>query len=148
MKILVIEDEPKTSAYLAKGLEENGYRVNCAGNGEDGFHMARVGDYDLLILDVMLPGKDGWSILGDLRGSGHRFPILLLTARDTVEDRVKGLETGADDYLVKPFAFAELLARVRSLLRRSSPAEVLKKTLADLQVDLEARRGRTGAAAR
>src|SRR5208282_4668046 len=92
--------------------------VHCVGNGEDGFHMARVGDYDLLILDVMLPGRDGWSILEELRRSGHRFPILFLTARDAVEDRVKGLESGADDYLVKPFAFAELLARVHTLLRR------------------------------
>jgi two-component system copper resistance phosphate regulon response regulator CusR len=135
MKILIIEDEPKTMAYLAKGLTENGYTVNCAGNGEEGFHMARVGAYDLLILDVMLPGKDGWSILSDLRRSGHRFPILFLTARDAVEDRVKGLVSGADDYLVKPFAFAELLARARSLLRRgpAQSPEVLR--IADLEID-------------
>ncbi len=135
MKILIIEDEPKTMAYLAKGLVENGYTVNGAGSGEEGFHLARVGACDLLILDVMLPGKDGWSILADLRRSGHRFPILFLTARDAVEDRVRGLESGADDYLVKPFAFAELLARVHTLLRRGparSP-EVLR--IADLEID-------------
>jgi len=135
VKILIIEDEPKTSAYLAKGLEENGYAVHCAGNGEDGFHMARVGGYDLLILDIMLPGKDGWSILAELRQSGHRFPILFLTARDTVEDRVKGLESGADDYLVKPFAFAELLARVHTLLRRGSAQSPEILRIADLEID-------------
>jgi two-component system copper resistance phosphate regulon response regulator CusR len=135
MKILVIEDEPKTMAYLAKGLAENGYQVDRAGNGEEGFQMAREGACDLLILDVMLPGKDGWSILADLRRSGHGFPILFLTARDAVEDRVRGLESGADDYLVKPFAFAELLARVHTLLRRGSsrPSEGLR--IADLEID-------------
>ncbi len=135
MKILIIEDEPKTMAYLAKGLAENGYTVNGAGNGEEGFHLARVGACDLLILDVMLPGKDGWSILADLRQSGHRFPILFLTARDAVEDRVKGLESGADDYLVKPFAFTELLARVRSLLRRGQARSPEALRVADLEID-------------
>ena len=122
-------------AYLAKGLTENGYRVDCAGNGEDGFQLARAGAYDLVILDIMLPGKDGWSILADLRRSGQQFPILFLTARDAVEDRVRGLESGADDYLVKPFAFAELLARVHTLLRRglARPSEVLR--IADLEID-------------
>ncbi len=126
MNILVIEDEPKTMAYLSKGLAEKGYRVNSAINGEEGFHMAQEGACDLLVLDVMLPGKDGWSILEDLRRSGRHFPILLLTARDSVEDRVRGLESGADDYLVKPFAFAELLARVQTLLRRGQarPSEI------------------------
>ncbi len=135
MKILVIEDEPKTRNYLSKGLTENGYLVNCSGKGGEGYHMARVGAYDLLILDVMLPEKDGWSILEDLRGSGHRFPILFLTARDAVGDRVKGLESGADDYLVKPFAFAELLARVHSLLRRSPARSSERLKVADLEID-------------
>jgi two-component system copper resistance phosphate regulon response regulator CusR len=135
MKILIIEDEPKTMAYLAKGLAENGYAVNGAGNGEEGFHMARTGDYDLLILDVMLPSKDGWSVLGDLRRSGQKFPILFLTARDAVEDRVTGLESGADDYLVKPFAFAELLARVHTLLRRGQARSPEALKVADLEMD-------------
>ncbi len=135
MRILIIEDEPKTLAYLAKGLSENGFTVDRSGNGGDGFRMALAGSYDLLILDIMLPGKDGWSILSDLRGSGRRIPVLFLTALDAVEDRVKGLESGADDYLVKPFAFTELLARVHTLLRRgqAQPPEALK--IADLEID-------------
>jgi two-component system copper resistance phosphate regulon response regulator CusR len=135
MKILVVEDETKTAAYLEKGLAENGYTVSRAGNGEEGYRMASRGAYDLLILDVMLPGKDGWSILEDLRRSDHRFPILFLTARDAVEDRVRGLESGADDYLVKPFAFMELLARVHNLLRRnpSRCSDVLR--IGDMEID-------------
>jgi len=135
MKILVVEDETKTAAYLAKGLTENGYLVNCAGNGEQGFHLARQGGYDLLILDVMLPEKNGWSILEDLRRLGHKLPILFLTARDAVEDRVKGLESGADDYLVKPFAFVELLARVHTLLRRGTARTSETLRIADLELD-------------
>ncbi len=135
MKILVVEDENKTAAYLEKGLVENGYVVNRAANGEDGFHMALVGGYDLLILDVMLPGKDGWSILEDLRRSGQQFPILFLTARDAVEDRVRGLESGADDYLVKPFAFVELLARVHTLLRRGQARSPEILRIGDLEID-------------
>jgi two-component system copper resistance phosphate regulon response regulator CusR len=135
MKILIIEDEPKTMAYLAKGLGENGYPIHSAGNGRQGFQMALEGAYDLLILDVMLPGKDGWSILEDWRRLGHRLPILFLTARDAVEDRVKGLESGADDYLVKPFAFAELLARIHSLLRRSPARSSEMIRIADLEID-------------
>src|SRR5713226_9874139 len=136
MKILIVEDERKTTAYLKRGLEENGFAVDIADNGEDGAHLAGTGSHDLIILDVMLPVRDGWSILADLRRREIATPVLFLTARDAVHDRVKGLELGADDYLVKPFAFSELLARVRSVLRRgpSRPLEVLKQ--ADLEVDL------------
>jgi two-component system copper resistance phosphate regulon response regulator CusR len=136
MKLLVIEDERKTAAYLRKGLTENGFAVDAAGRGEDGLRLAREGDYDLIILDVMLPGLDGWSVLAGLRETGKQTPILFLTARDAVRDRVKGLELGADDYLVKPFAFSELLARVRTVLRRGGPRlpEVLR--VADVEVDL------------
>jgi two-component system copper resistance phosphate regulon response regulator CusR len=136
MKILIVEDEQKTAAYLAKGLTENGFVVDLADAGDDGLHLALTGDYDLLILDVMLPQRDGWSILRELRRSGKQTSVLFLTARDAVQDRVKGLELGADDYLIKPFAFSELLARVRSILRRrtGSQPEVLR--IADLEVDL------------
>jgi two-component system copper resistance phosphate regulon response regulator CusR len=136
MRLLVIEDERKTARYLRQGLAENGFAVDVASRGEDGLRLAQAGDYDLLILDVMLPGRDGWSVLAELRRAGRRTPVLFLTARDAVPDRVKGLELGADDYLVKPFAFAELLARVRSVLRRG-PAR-LPETLcvADVELDL------------
>jgi two-component system copper resistance phosphate regulon response regulator CusR len=135
MNILVIEDELKIMNSLEKGLTEKGYSVNGARSGEEGFHLAQKNNYDLLVLDLMLPGKDGWSILTDLRRSGHKLPILCLTARDSVEDRVKGLESGADDYLVKPFAFAELLARVGSLLRRSPSRTGESLQIADLEID-------------
>ena len=136
MRILIVEDEKKTASYLKKGLVENGYVVDCAENGEDGLHLAATGDYDLVILDIMLPERDGWSLLSELRRAGRQTPVLFLTARDSVQDRVKGLELGADDYLVKPFAFSELLARVRSILRRgpSRQPEVLK--ISDLELDL------------
>src|SRR5258708_6686629 len=119
MRILIVEDEPKTAAYLRKGLAENGFIVDVAADGKDGEHLAQVYDYDLVILDVMLPGADGWSVLKSIRRTKQTL-VLFLTARGAVEDRDKGLELGADDYLVKPFAFSELLARVRSLMRRSA----------------------------
>src|SRR5476651_592188 len=119
MRILLIEDEKKTAAFLAKGLREAGFIVDVARDGEKGSEMARATGHDLLIVDVMLPKKDGWAIVAELRREGFGKPILFLTARDSVKDRVKGLELGADDYLIKPFAFSELLARVRSVLSRS-----------------------------
>src|SRR6266566_80925 len=117
MRILVIEDEKKTAAFLAKGLREGGFKVDVARDGETGLELARPSKFDLLIVDVMLPNKDGWEVVAELRRDGMRTPILFLSARDSVRDRVKGLELGADDYLIKPFAFSELLARVRALLR-------------------------------
>jgi two-component system copper resistance phosphate regulon response regulator CusR len=135
MKILVVEDEKKTAAYLRKGLAENGFVVDVAERGDDGLHLALTGDYDLLVLDVLLPGRDGWSVLAELRRAGRSMPALFLTARDAVGDRVKGLELGADDYLVKPFAFSELLARVRSVLRRGPGRDPELLRIADLEID-------------
>jgi two-component system copper resistance phosphate regulon response regulator CusR len=141
MKILVAEDEPKTGLYLQQGLNEAGFLVDLVIDGLDALHQAQGTRYDLLILDVMLPGLDGWEVLRRLRATGQQQAVLFLTARDRVEDRVKGLELGADDYLIKPFAFSELLARVRTLLRRgsSSPAQT-RLRIADLEVDLLGRR--------
>ncbi len=116
-RILVVEDEKKTAAYLSKGLAENGYLVASSRDGETGLRQALAGDHDLIILDIMLPQRDGWSILGELRRHDKQTPVLVLTARDNVRDRVRGLQMGADDYLIKPFAFSELLARIQSILR-------------------------------
>jgi two-component system copper resistance phosphate regulon response regulator CusR len=136
MKILVVEDEAKTAAYLRKGLMENGFVVDVAERGDEGLHLARSGQYDLVILDVMLPEQDGWSVLSAMRAGGIRAPVIFLTARDAVHDRVKGLDLVADDYLVKPFAFSELLARVRSLLRRGPARQPDTVRVADLELDL------------
>ena len=143
MRLLIVEDEVKTGDYLRQELQEAGFVVDLVRDGRDGLHEALVGEYDLAILDVMLPGLDGWAVLRAIRAAGKSWPVLFLTARDQVDDRVRGLELGADDYLVKPFAFAELLARVRTLLRRgSSKASDQNGTLrvADLELDLLKRR--------
>ena len=140
MKILIVEDEVKTGDYLRQGLTEAGFVVDLARDGLDGLHLALNGDYDLVVLDVMLPRLDGWGILQTLRRSSRETPVLFLTARDQVEDRVRGLELGADDYLVKPFAFSELLARVRTLLRRGRNHEPETLRSANLELDLLRRR--------
>ncbi|TWC15751.1 MULTISPECIES: heavy metal response regulator transcription factor [unclassified Pseudomonas] len=141
MKLLIVEDQTKTGQYLRQGLGEAGFNADLVTDGVSGQQLALSGDYALLILDVMLPGRDGWQILQAVRAAGLDTPVLFLTARDAVQDRVHGLELGADDYLVKPFAFSELLARVRSLLRRggSTPQETCLQ-LADLRLDLIRRR--------
>lgn len=137
MRLLVVEDEIKTGDYLQQGLTEAGFMVTLARNGLDGHHLAMTEIFDLLVLDVMLPDVNGWQIVQSIREAGHQTPVLFLTARDSVNDRVKGLEMGADDYLVKPFAFTELLARIRTLLRRcSTPVLTYQIKVADLSLDL------------
>ncbi|HEV7611592.1 MAG TPA: heavy metal response regulator transcription factor [Steroidobacteraceae bacterium] len=143
MRLLVIEDERKTGEYLKKGLEESGFTVDLASNGIDGLHLALEDDYDLVVLDVMLPRLDGWGVVKQLR-SKKQTPVLFLTARDAIEDRVKGLELGGDDYLVKPFAFVELLARIRTLLRRGPARQVEQLGIGDLEIDVIRRRVRRG----
>ncbi|WP_329839538.1 heavy metal response regulator transcription factor [Stenotrophomonas geniculata] len=145
MKLLIVEDEPKTGNYLRQGLIEAGYVVDLACNGVDGLHLAGSGEYQLVILDVMLPGLDGWNVLSRLREAGWQVPVLFLTARSSIADRVQGLELGADDYLAKPFAFAELLARVRTLLRRGQALPQAERiVIADLVVDILRRRVERG----
>jgi two-component system, OmpR family, copper resistance phosphate regulon response regulator CusR len=142
VKILIVEDEPKTGEYLRQGLNEAGFVADLATTGNDGLHLALQAEYDLVILDVMLPELDGWQVMASLRRRGLEMPILFLTARDQVEDRVNGLELGADDYLVKPFSFAEVLARVRTILRRGRNGGLDSNVLrvADLELDLLRRR--------
>ncbi|WP_089936752.1 heavy metal response regulator transcription factor [Candidatus Entotheonella palauensis] len=144
MKLLVIEDDAKTAAYLHQGLSEHGFIVDTVAGGDDGLHLALTGRYNLIILDILLPQRDGWSVLTELRRHEVQAPILMLTAQDAVPNRVKGLELGADDYLVKPFAFSELLARVRALLRRGPSRQPEILNLADLQVDLLRHRAQRG----
>jgi DNA-binding response OmpR family regulator len=138
--VLVVEDQKKLLQSLRRGLEEEGYDVVAATTGEEGYYLATTGSPDAIILDLMLPGRDGLKVLRDLRGKGYTKPVLILTARDTVEDRVAGLDSGADDYLVKPFAFAELLARLRALLRRDVSGRELILRVDDLEIDLLSRR--------
>ncbi len=135
-KLLVVEDEEKTASYLKKGLSENGFVVDTCPSGEEALYLAGESAYDLLILDILLPDRDGWSVLSELRRAGNQVPVLFLSALGSVADRVKGLGLGADDYLIKPFSFAELLARVRSILRRgpARQAEVIR--ISDLEIDL------------
>lgn len=141
MRLLVIEDETKTGDYLRQGFLEAGFIVDLARTGFDGYHLVMSEPYDLIVMDVMLPDIDGWRLVQSLRESGRHTPVLFLTARDSVEDRVKGLELGADDYLVKPFVFSELLARVRNLLRRGSPPVMADRLqVADLVLDVQRRR--------
>jgi len=144
MRVLVVEDEVKTAVSLRKGLIEAGFVVDLAGNGEDGLHLAQTGTYDAVVLDVMLPRRTGWSLLTELRAAGQETPVLFLTARDAVDERVRGLELGADDYLVKPFAFAELLARLRTVLRRGPAREAPVIRVADLTIDLARHRAVRG----
>ena len=145
MKILIVEDEIKTGDYLRQGLTEAGFTVDLTRDGADGLHQAISEDYDLIILDVMLPKLNGWQVLEMLRKADKETPVLFLTARDEVGDRVKGLELGADDYLVKPFAFSELLARIRTILRRGkSNSEVTYLQISDLELDMLRRRAQRG----
>src|ERR671928_677646 len=145
MKLLVIEDDHETAAYVVKGLSESGYTVDRAGDGREGLFLATSGRYDAIVLDRMLPGMDGLALLGALRGAGMHTPALILSALGSVDDRVKGLRSGGDDYLVKPFAFSELLARIEVLLRRGAqaPTETRLK-VADLEVDLLTRTVKRG----
>ena len=144
MRILVVEDEPKIAAVLMEALASEHYEVGVSGNGEEGFFRASAEGFDLVVLDVMLPGRSGFEILRALRQRQIHTPVLMLTARDGIDDRVCGLDLGADDYLVKPFAVPELLARIRALLRRGRPSDVLRLKAADLEVDLVARRATRG----
>ena len=144
MKLLVVEDDEKAGAYLKKGLGEQGFVVDLARDGEEGLHLAREFRYDGLIVDLMLPKRDGWSLVSELRKDGSQVPILMLTARDAVEDRVRGLDTGSDDYLCKPFAFSELVARIRSLIRRGGARREEIWRVGDLEVDIVRHRASRG----
>ncbi len=144
MRILIIEDEPKAASYLRQGLGEAGYVVDVASDGEAGLSAARLGEYALVVCDVRLPRRDGFSVVGELRRGGRQMPILLVTAHDAVDARVRGLDLGADDYLAKPFAFAELLARIRALLRRAPLRSADLSAIADLVCDPRTRRVERG----
>ncbi len=144
MRILVVEDESKVARALREGSAREKYEVVVAPTGEEGFFLVNAEEFDLVLLDLMLPGRDGLQVLSTLRKRGLQTPVLILTARDTIENRVEGLDKGADDYLVKPFAFPELLARVRALLRRGRTEQVLHLRLADLEMDAVARKAKRG----
>ena len=144
MRVLLAEDEPRVARFVARGLRENAYAVDVAANGDDALYQAAINQYDAIILDVMLPRRDGFAVCRELRANGNHTPVLMLTARDAVEDRIAGLDCGADDYLTKPFAFGELLARLRALLRRRGEVRPARLRLADLELDTEAQRARRG----
>jgi len=144
MKILVVEDEKKVAAFIKKGLEEDRYIVEVAFDGDKGGELASQGSFDLIILDILMPKKDGLTVLKELRAQHIATPVLMITAKGSVDDKVKGLDTGADDYLVKPFAIAELLARVRSLLRRGGTEKSTALTVADLSLDLVSHKAMRG----
>ena len=147
MRLLLVEDDPRIARFVAKGLREQAYAVDIVANGDDALYEAAINSYDLIILDVMIPGKDGFAVCRELRRAGQKVPILMLTARDAIEDRIAGLDHGADDYLTKPFEFRELLARLRALLRRSGEIRPAQIKVADLVLDTGAqtvsRAGRT-----
>ncbi|NUO08304.1 MAG: heavy metal response regulator transcription factor [Candidatus Brocadia sp.] len=140
MRILVVEDEKKLAAYIKKGLEENHFAADVSNDGEDGLFMLNTNEYDLVILDILLPGKNGLEIVREARKNGKKMPVILLTAKDAVEDKARGLDLGADDYLVKPFSFIELMARIRALLRRGKVNYQIQLTVADLMLDMAAHR--------
>jgi len=145
MRILVVEDEKKVASFIKKGLEEEHYAVDIAYDGEEGLDLAQINEYDLILLDIMLPKLDGVEVLRRIRGNGSSVPILILTAKDSVEDIVTGLDTGSDDYLTKPFSFAELVARVRALLRRKAKEKADILTVGDLSLSTSTHRVKRGA---
>ena len=144
MRVLLVEDDRRIASFISKGLRENAYAVDTAADGDEATYMASINPYDLFILDVNLPQKDGFAVCSELRGNGNAKPILMLTARDTVDDRVAGLDTGADDYLVKPFEFRELVARIRALLRRNNEIRSNTIMIADLDIDTVSQTVRRG----
>src|SRR6266478_2043165 len=139
MRILLVEDDPRIARFVAKGLREHAFAVDLAGNGDEALYKSSINDYDAIVLDVMIPGRDGFSVCRELRAAGSVVPIIMLTARDTVQDRITGLDSGADDYLTKPFAVAELLARLRAVLRRGHVVRPATIQIADLLLDTRAR---------
>jgi two-component system copper resistance phosphate regulon response regulator CusR len=144
MRLLLVEDDPRIARFVTRGLQEQSYAVDVAANGNDALYQVEINDYDLIILDVMIPGKDGFATCRDIRSLGKRMPILMLTARDAVDDRITGLDSGADDYLTKPFEFGELLARLRALLRRPNELRSPQITVGDLTINTTSQTARRG----